>query len=164
MGGIGGIAGALSGDSWQRRFSLRSVLVGGLFGWAALISVMALARQPLVLGVLFTGTGYITGVFNVAAAVHQVRTTPDALQGRVAGTSHLIATGANVLGVLLGGLTLSSWSASLRRASQTRSGSRTARTSEAAGPSAARASTASSCPAVPLCGAWRASSTVASAA
>ncbi|WP_308296144.1 MFS transporter [Streptomyces sp. ISL-96] len=110
-GGIGGIAGALSGSWWQRRISLRAVLVAGLFGWAALITTMALARQPLVLGVLFAGTGYITGVFNVVAAVHQVRTTPDALQGRVAGTSHLIATGANVLGVLLGGLALSSWGA-----------------------------------------------------
>ncbi|MFF8732645.1 MFS transporter [Streptomyces sp. NPDC015171] len=112
-GGIGGIAGALSGNWWQRRISLRTVLVGGLYGWAALITLMALAPRPLVLGVLFAGTGYITGVFNVAAAVYQVRTTPDALQGRVAGTSHVIATGANVLGVLLGGLALSSWDAAL---------------------------------------------------
>ncbi|WP_328872035.1 MFS transporter [Streptomyces sp. NBC_00287] len=112
-GGIGGIVGALSGNWWQRRISLRTVLVGGLFGWAALITAMALAREPVVLGVLFAGTGYITGVFNVAAAVYQVRTTPDALQGRVAGTSHLIATGANVLGVLLGGLALSSFGTGL---------------------------------------------------
>ncbi|MGV9450286.1 MFS transporter [Streptomyces sp. NPDC003635] len=106
-GGIGGIVGALSGNWWQRRISLRTVLIGGLFCWSALISAMALAREPVVLGVLFAGTGCVTGVFNVAAAVYQVRTTPDALQGRVAATSHLVATGANVLGVLLAGLALS---------------------------------------------------------
>ncbi|WP_327258034.1 MFS transporter [Streptomyces sp. NBC_01244] len=111
LGGAGGIAGALTGNWWQRRISLRTVLVAGLFAWAALITAMALARHPLALGVLFAGTGYLTGVFNVAAAVHQIRTTPDALQGRVGGTSHLLATGANALGALLGGLALSAWGA-----------------------------------------------------
>ncbi|WP_052192916.1 hypothetical protein [Streptomyces sp. CNQ431] len=96
VGGIGGIAGALSGNWWQRRISLRTVLVGGLFGRAALISVMALARQPLVLGVLFAGTGYrrLQCRRRRPSGPHYPRRPP----GRVAGTSHLIATGAYVLG------------------------------------------------------------------
>lgn len=107
VGGAGGIVGALSGGWWQRRTRLRSVLVAGLGTWTVLIAAMSLTTEPLILGVLFAGTGYITAVFNVAAAVYQIRTTPDRLQGRVAATSHLVATGANVLGVLLGGLLLS---------------------------------------------------------
>lgn len=111
VGGAGGIIGALSGGWWQRRTRLRTVLVAGLSTWAALIAAMFLTAQPLLLGVLFAGTGYVTAVFNVAAAVYQIRTTPDRLQGRVAATSHLVATGANVLGVVLGGLILSLWGA-----------------------------------------------------
>ncbi|MEV7287866.1 MFS transporter [Streptomyces sp. NPDC093252] len=110
-GGAGGIAGALGGTWWLRRITLRTVLIGGLAHWAVLIGAMVTTSHPLALGALFAGCGYLTGVFGVAAAVQQIRTTPDALQGRVAATSQLVATGANVLGVLVGGLALDAFGA-----------------------------------------------------
>ncbi|MCJ0871767.1 MFS transporter [Streptomyces sp. AP-93] len=112
IGGVGGLAGALWGGWWQRRFSQRAILVGGAALWAVLITAMSFARDPLLLGALFAGTGCVGAVFNVAAAVYQVRTTPDAFQGRVAAAANLIGSGTNALGALGGGLLLTAWGAS----------------------------------------------------
>ncbi|TWV53743.1 MFS transporter [Streptomyces misionensis] len=109
LGGLGGVLGALSGGWWERRFRLRTVFVGGLTTWAVLVLAMARTHAPVALGALFAGTGFVGSVFNVVGAVHQVRITPDALQGRVVGTVYLLGSGANVLGPLLGGLTLQAW-------------------------------------------------------
>lgn len=109
LGGLGGVLGALTGSWWERRFSLRTVFVGGLTAWTALVLAMARAHTPVLLGALFAGTGFVGSVFNVVGAVHQVRITPDALQGRVVGSVYLLGSGANVLGPLLGGLALQAW-------------------------------------------------------
>ena len=111
-GGIGGMLGALTGSWWMRRYSQRGILVGGLAVWAALITAIAFTHaEPLLLGLLFAGTSLVGAVFNVAAAVYQVRTTPDEFQGRVAGTASLISSGTNSLGALLAGLALELWGA-----------------------------------------------------
>ncbi|WP_316775279.1 MFS transporter [Streptomyces sasae] len=109
LGGLGGVLGALSGSWWERHCSLRTVLTGGLATWAVLVLAMAQAHAPVLLGVLFAGTGFVGSVFNVVGAVHQVRLTPDALQGRVVGSVYLLGSGANVLGPLLGGPALQTW-------------------------------------------------------
>ncbi|MGV9352625.1 MFS transporter [Streptomyces misionensis] len=109
LGGLGGVLGALTGGWWERRFRLRTVFVGGLTAWAVLVLAMTRTHAPVALGALFAGTGFVGSVFNVVGAVHQVRITPDALQGRVVGSVYLLGSGANVLGPLLGGPALQSW-------------------------------------------------------
>ncbi|MFC8669858.1 MFS transporter [Streptomyces sp. NPDC057199] len=109
LSGIGGMLGALTGGWWLRRLSQRTILVGGATAWAALMTSMALVRDPFALGALFAGTSLVGAVFNVASGVYQVRVTPDGMQGRVAATANLIGSGTNALGSLGGGLVLAAW-------------------------------------------------------
>lgn len=111
IGGVGGLCGALAGGRVQRRVRQRTLLIAGAVAWAALIGAMGLTTAPVVLGALYAGTGFVGAVFNVAAAVYQVRVTPDALQGRVAATAGLVASGTNALGAFAGGLLLAAWGA-----------------------------------------------------
>ncbi|WP_328871972.1 MFS transporter [Streptomyces sp. NBC_00287] len=111
VGGIGGLCGALAGSRLERRTSRRALLIGGAVAWALLIGAMGFTAEPLLLGLLYAGTGFVGAVFNVSAAVYQVRTTPDALQGRVAATATLIGSGTNALGSFAGGLLLATWGA-----------------------------------------------------
>ncbi|TQJ23647.1 putative MFS family arabinose efflux permease [Micromonospora sp. A202] len=109
IGGIGGVAGALTGGWWLRRLTQRATLLGGASAWAVLMSAMAFTRNPVVLGVLFAATGFVGAIFNVTAAVYQVRVTPDALQGRVAAAMNIVGSGTNTLGALVGGVLLTTW-------------------------------------------------------
>ncbi|MEV4702017.1 MFS transporter [Actinoplanes sp. NPDC049316] len=109
IGGAGGIVGALTGGWWVRRLTQRATLLGGASAWAVLMSAMAFTREPVVLGLLFAATGFVGSIFNVTAAVYQVRVTPDALQGRVAAAMNIVGSGTNTLGSLIGGLLLTAW-------------------------------------------------------
>lgn len=111
IGGVGGLCGALVGGRTQRRIRQRTLLIAGAVAWAVLIGAMGFTREPVLLGALYAGTGFVGAVFNVAAAVYQVRTTPDALQGRVAATAGLVGSGTNALGSFAGGLLLAAWGA-----------------------------------------------------
>ncbi|MFJ9099154.1 MFS transporter [Streptomyces sp. NPDC102405] len=112
IGGVGGLCGALAGGRIQRRIRRqRTLLIAGAVSWALLIGAMGLTRSPVALGALYAGTGFVGAVFNVAAAVYQVRTTPDALQGRVAAAAGLIGSGTNAAGSFAGGLLLAAWGA-----------------------------------------------------
>ncbi|MGI5321182.1 MFS transporter [Actinomadura nitritigenes] len=104
--GLGGVLGALSGTWWLRRLSVRAIVIGGNAAWAALIPAAALAPGPLWLGPLFAGVSFVAGVLNVAGGVYQVRTTPDAMQGRVGGVMGLVGSGTTALGMLGAGLML----------------------------------------------------------
>ncbi|MEV6163203.1 MFS transporter [Streptomyces sp. NPDC052052] len=112
IGGVGGLCGALAGGRVQRRIRRqRTLLIAGAVAWAALIGAMGLTGDPVALGALYAGTGFVGAVFNVAAAVYQVRTTPDALQGRVAAAAGVVGSGTNALGSFAGGLLLAAWGA-----------------------------------------------------
>ncbi|MFF0091753.1 MFS transporter [Streptomyces canus] len=112
IGGVGGLCGALAGARIQRRIRRqRTLLIAGAVSWALLIGAMGLTGSPVALGALYAGTGFVGAVFNVAAAVYQVRTTPDALQGRVAAAAGLIGSGTNAGGSFAGGLLLAAWGA-----------------------------------------------------
>jgi MFS family permease len=111
IGGVGGLCGALAGGRIQRRTRQRTLLVGGAVAWTVLIGAMGFTSEPVMLGALYAGTGFVGAVFNVAAAVYQVRTTPDALQGRVAATAGLVGSGTNALGSFAGGVLLAAWGA-----------------------------------------------------
>jgi len=112
IGGVGGLCGALAGGRIQRRIRRqRTLLIAGAVSWAVLIGAMGVTGSPVALGALYAGTGFVGAVFNVAAAVYQVRNTPDALQGRVAAAAGLVGSGTNALGSFAGGLLLAVWGA-----------------------------------------------------
>ncbi|MFD4630219.1 MFS transporter [Streptomyces sp. NPDC058284] len=111
IGGVGGLCGALAGGRIQRWMRQRTLLIGGAVAWAVLIGAMGFTSGPVPLGALYAGTGFVGAVFNVAAAVYQIRTTPDALQGRVAATAGLIGSGTNALGSFAAGVLLAAWGA-----------------------------------------------------
>ncbi|WP_405518707.1 MFS transporter [Streptomyces canus] len=112
IGGVGGLCGALAGGRIQRRIRRqRTLLIAGAVAWSLLIGAMGLTGNPVALGALYAGTGFVGAVFNVGAAVYQVRTTPDALQGRVAAAAGLIGSGTNAAGSFAGGLLLAAWGA-----------------------------------------------------
>ena len=83
VAGVGGIAGALAGSRAAGRTAPRAVLAGALTLWAALMAPVAFVSNPYVLGALLGGMSFAGALMNVVAGVHQVRITPDALQGRV---------------------------------------------------------------------------------
>ncbi|MGX1756543.1 MFS transporter [Streptomyces lydicus] len=112
ISGGGGAVGALFGGWGMRRIGLIGLVRGALLVWALLVPALALTRSPLLLGALLAGMSLVGGVVNVAGGVHQVRTTPDALQGRVSSAIQLAGSGANALGALAGGVLLDSLGAS----------------------------------------------------
>jgi MFS family permease len=108
VSGIGGALGALSATWWTRRVSLPAVLIGGLAAWTVLMPLVAVVREPVLLGILYAGMSYVGGLFNVTGGVYQVQITPDGLQARVNSVLTLIGSGANSLGMLAGGFLLGS--------------------------------------------------------
>jgi predicted MFS family arabinose efflux permease len=108
-GGIGGMLGALSAQWWIPRLYLRTVLIGGLGVWAVLVPLVAVVRQPLLMGLACGAMSYVSGLFNVVAAVYQLRITPDEILGRTAGAAGMFAYGASALGALAGGVMLDGW-------------------------------------------------------
>jgi predicted MFS family arabinose efflux permease len=105
-GGAGGAIGAASAKWWRTRFDLRAVVVGAFVIWALLMPWVAVVRDPVMLGALFAVMSYVGGVLNVAGAVYQIRTTPDAMQGRVGSVMLLLTAGVTPLGALAAGFAL----------------------------------------------------------
>ena len=106
VGGIGGLAGALSAPRITKRFSFRATWIVGFALWTLLIPLVAIVRDPLLLGLMYAGNSMVGGVFNVAGWTFQVQNTPDKLQGRVNATARFLCSGANSLAGLLGGFLL----------------------------------------------------------
>lgn len=104
--GVGGIAGALTASWFMKRLPLPALLIGALMVWAGLMAGIALTGSPVVLGALCAGTSWAGALLNVAAGVHQVRITPDEMQGRAMSVFGLFGSGMNSLGALAGGFLL----------------------------------------------------------
>lgn len=105
-GGAGGVLGALTGMWWQRRAGLRAIVIGGMAAWCALMPLVAFARSPLLLAVIFAAMSYVGGLMNVAIGVYQVRITPDPIQGRVSSVLILIGVGTGSVGAPIAGFLL----------------------------------------------------------
>ncbi|MFJ8626521.1 MFS transporter [Kitasatospora sp. NPDC093550] len=109
VAGIGGVAGALSGPWFMERVSMSVLICGTLAAWTLLVLPVAFTAQPVPLGALFAGMSFAGALVNVVAGVHQVRVTPDALQGRVTSVFALASSGMNAVGALAGGFLLAAW-------------------------------------------------------
>ncbi|MCX5193840.1 MFS transporter [Streptomyces sp. NBC_00249] len=111
LSGAGGLVGAISGGWWATRFSLRTLVLGGLAVWTALMVPVAFLRDPYALGALFAASGYVGGVFNVAGGVFMVRVAPDRMRGRANSLAMLVGGGAMAAGPVAAGFALEAYGA-----------------------------------------------------
>jgi MFS family permease len=107
LSGAGGLVGALTGGWWNTRLPLRTLVLGGLAVWSALMAPVAAALpSPVALGALFAASGYVGGVFNVAGGVLLVRAAPDRMRGRANSVANLVGSGAMAAGPVAAGFLL----------------------------------------------------------
>jgi MFS family permease len=106
VGGVGGVAGAVTASWWRRRLPVRAILPAGLLVWTLSIGPLAFFDDPVRLGVLFAFIGYVGGSINVIGAVYVVQITPDDVLGRTMSVMMLLGSGANFAGTLAVGVTL----------------------------------------------------------
>ncbi len=113
LSGVGGMIGALTGNWWIRRLSMRDLVIGGFVAWAVLMPPIALTDSPYLLGALVAASGYAGGLLNVAGALYTIRVTPDALLGRVNSVATLVGLGPVALGSLAAGF-FNEWAGTTR--------------------------------------------------
>ncbi|MYW67590.1 MFS transporter [Streptomyces sp. SID8379] len=107
LSGAGGLVGAITGGWWNKRLSLRALVLGGLAVWTVLmIPVAAVLHAPVALAALFAASGYVGGVFNVAGGVLLVRAAPDHMRGRANSLANLVGSGAMAAGPVAAGFLL----------------------------------------------------------
>ncbi|MFJ6841153.1 MFS transporter [Streptomyces griseoluteus] len=100
---VGGVFGSLVAPWVECRLSMRTVVIGANWAWAALVPVLLVVRDPYLIGVVYALMCFVGPVWNVVVSAYQLAVTPDAIQGRVLGAVGLVAFGAIPLGSLFGG-------------------------------------------------------------
>jgi len=106
IGGVGGVAGAFLAPSIQRRFSFGQVTITALWVEALLWPCLALAPNPLLLGLVVAGLSVMGPAANAVQLGYRLSLIPDHLQGRVNSAFRLLAhacepVGAAGTGILL---------------------------------------------------------------
>ncbi|MCD5312021.1 MFS transporter [Kineosporia babensis] len=105
-GGIGGLGGALLGGRWIQRSGMERIMVRTYLAWALVLPGMVLTNDPWLLGGLFLLMSGIGAAVTVAGTVHQMRVTPERLQGRVGSVVFLMVSGCSAFGALGAGYLL----------------------------------------------------------
>jgi predicted MFS family arabinose efflux permease len=112
VGGILGVVGAsaLIGSfaaPWlQRTLPARTVVIGSIWIWVAVLPLFAVDGPPLALGLFFGAAAFFVPVSNVVYGNYELRLTPNELFGRVRAVIMLVAWGSLPLGSLVGGMLL----------------------------------------------------------
>lgn len=104
--GVGGVAGSLLAPRLERRLSMKRIVIGANWVWAAFLPLMLLSQEPLWLGGIFALMAFVGPVWNVAIGAYQLTITPDRLLARVTSAETLLAYGAIPIGSLAAGLLL----------------------------------------------------------
>lgn len=104
----GGLIGAGLAPSLQRRLSPRLVLIGETWVMASVISLLLIAHNALLMGLILAAAELITPVTNSIVVGFRVALAPDRLQGRVQAASTFISFSAGWLGPLGVGFMLQS--------------------------------------------------------
>lgn len=103
---VGGVLGSLVAPAVERRLSMKVVVIGVNWVWAALVPLVLVVRDPYLLGAVYALMCFVGPMWNVVISAYQLAITPDAIQGRVIGAASMVAFGAIPLGSLIGGLLL----------------------------------------------------------
>jgi MFS family permease len=119
-GAVGGVAGSLAAERFVRWLGAGTTMRIGLVIEAASAGVIALSREPLVVGAMFVLFGFHAIVWNVVTISLRQQIIPERLLGRVNSAYRLLGLGGMSAGALLGGvlargfgLTAPFWFASL---------------------------------------------------
>jgi MFS family permease len=119
-GAVGGVAGSLAAERFVRWLGAGTTMRLGLLIEAASAGVIALSREPLVVGAMFVLFGFHAIVWNVVTISLRQQIIPERLLGRVNSAYRLLGLGGMSAGALLGGvlargfgLTAPFWFASL---------------------------------------------------
>jgi MFS family permease len=106
IGGVGGVIGSVIAVPLQKRFSFGQIIITSAWVWALTTPLLAIAPNPLALGVIFAAT-FVTGpIYNVVQFGYRLTLIPDELQGRVNSAFRLVAFGGQPLGYALAGILL----------------------------------------------------------
>src|SRR5882724_5678514 len=107
--GVGGVLGSLAAPWFQRRLSMKAIVIGANWVWALALPGIGLADNLFVVGALLAIMAFVGPLWNVAIDVYRLLITPDELQGKVGSVISLLAWGAIPLGSLLAGYLLDSF-------------------------------------------------------
>ncbi len=108
IGSVGSIIGSIVAVRLRRRYSFAQVIVSSTWVWAILTPLMAIAPNPLALGVIMAGLFLTSPIYNVVQFSYRLALIPDELQGRVNSVFRLIAFGGQPIGFALAGVLLES--------------------------------------------------------
>ena len=106
IGSVGSIIGSIVAVRLRRRYSFAQVIVSSTWVWAILTPLMAIAPNPLALGVIMAGLFLTSPIYNVVQFSYRLALIPDELQGRVNSVFRLIAFGGQPIGFALAGVLL----------------------------------------------------------
>lgn len=104
---VGGVLGSLCAPAIAARVSMKAVVIGANWAWAALVPILLVVHHPLLLGATYAAMAFIGPLWNVAVSAYQIAVTPDQIRGRVLAGASMIGYGAIPIGSLFGGLALS---------------------------------------------------------
>jgi|SRR5579884_247360 len=106
LAAIGAIAGSSVAGAIRRRVRFSVGVIGTEWIVALLYPLLALAPNPLALGLIRSGMSATVSVSNTYRLSYQIGSIPDALQGRVNSLTTLIAYGSLPVGEALTGVML----------------------------------------------------------
>ena len=101
---VGGVAGSLTAERLTGRLGAGTTMRLGLLIEAASTGVIALSREPLVVGFMLALFGFHAIVWNVVTISLRQQIIPERLLGRVNSAYRLLGLGGMSVGALLGGL------------------------------------------------------------
>jgi predicted MFS family arabinose efflux permease len=107
--GVGGVLGSLAAPWFQRRLSMKAIVIGANWVWSLALPGIGLADNLVVVGGLLALMAFVGPLWNVTMDVYRLLITPDELQGKVGSVISLLAWGAIPLGSLLAGYLLDSF-------------------------------------------------------
>jgi MFS family permease len=102
--GVGGVAGSLAAERIVGWLGAGTTMRLGLLIEAASTGVIALSREPLVVGAMLTLFGFHAIVWNVVTISLRQQIIPERLLGRVNSVYRLLGLGGMSAGALLGGV------------------------------------------------------------
>lgn len=100
---VGGLAGSLSSEYLVRRLGAGTVMRLGLLVEAVSTAVIAVAREPFLVGAMLALFGFHAIVWNVITISLRQELIPERLLGRVNSAYRLLGLGGMAIGALLGG-------------------------------------------------------------
>jgi len=108
LAAVGGIVGSAMAGRIQRRFAFGPTLIGASWILALLYPLLAIAPNPVALGLVRTAISGTVSVDNTVRLSYPLARIPDALQGRVNSLTTLMAYGSFPIGEALTGVLLQS--------------------------------------------------------